>query len=90
MRRVPDIPIPSSDDPHELRSRLLEARAKIHSYANNAEQACYEVERRWRTEVVKISPKKGRNEGSAIISHGKSGAASTPPRQGKLHYYFHF
>mmetsp|Transcript_7808 Transcript_7808/g.19518 ORF Transcript_7808/g.19518 Transcript_7808/m.19518 type:complete len:527 (-) Transcript_7808:326-1906(-) len=82
--RIPEVNIPVSDDPSELRSNLLQLRAKLHSYANHAEQACYEVERRWRAEMVKAESKKDVQEGSAIVSTGAKPAQKSPTRQGPL------
>lgn len=35
--------MPQSDDPHVLRSQLLQLKAKMKAYACHAEAACYEV-----------------------------------------------
>ncbi len=43
VRRFPDLDLPHSDDPHVLRSQLLQMKAKMKEYANKAEAACYEV-----------------------------------------------
>jgi hypothetical protein len=72
---VPDISFNLTNDPQQLRSRLLEFRAKLQSFASTAEQACYEVERRWRVELAKISP--STEDASAVISQAKR----TPPKQ---------
>jgi hypothetical protein len=43
VRRFPDLDFPQSDDPHVLRSQLLQMKAKMKEYASKAEAACYEV-----------------------------------------------
>lgn len=43
FRRFPDLDFPHSDDPHVLRSQLLQMKAKMKEYASKAEAACYEV-----------------------------------------------
>ena len=43
VRSFPDIDVPQSDDPHVLRSQVLQLKAKMKEFANKAEAACYEV-----------------------------------------------
>lgn len=42
-RSFPDVDLPQSDDPHVLRSQVLQLKAKMKEYASKAEAACYEV-----------------------------------------------
>ena len=45
MLTMPDIDLPHSDDPHLLRSHVLQLKAKMREFASRAETACFEVER---------------------------------------------
>jgi len=67
MLSFPNLDMPQSDDPHELRSQLLKLKAKMKEYASNAEAACYEVENACRKEAT-TSPSKNNAPGGAVVT----------------------
>eukprot|EP00802_Teleaulax_amphioxeia_P017790 Tamp_17956.p1 GENE.Tamp_17956~~Tamp_17956.p1 ORF type:complete len:442 (+),score=119.31 Tamp_17956:60-1328(+) len=67
MLRFPDVDLPQSDDPHVLRSQLLQMKAKMKEYASKAEAACYEVESACKA-GQQSSPVKMNAPGGAVVT----------------------
>ena len=79
VRRFPDVDLPQSDDPHVLRSQILQMKAKMKEYASKAEAACYEV----RSALLRgAGPARGRRAAdNANLRFARRGRSRAPAKQ---------